>query len=56
MSLPASLPRPNGADHLDKLFPGSAEMAARMREVDWRRTAVGPIQTGGRIVCGRSSA
>ena len=27
----------------DKLFPGSTEMAARMREVDWSRTAVGPI-------------
>ncbi len=27
----------------DKLFPGSTEMARRMRDVDWSRTAVGPI-------------
>ena len=31
--------------HRDKLFPGSAEMAGRMRDVDWSRTPVGPIET-----------
>jgi PAS fold len=27
----------------DRLFPGQAEMAGRMRQVDWSRTAVGPV-------------
>ena len=28
----------------ERLFPGSAEMAARMRDVDWSRTGVGPTE------------
>ena len=35
--------QPGSSESRDKLFPGSAEMAGRMREVDWSRTAVGPI-------------
>ena len=35
--------RPDTTNPLDKLFPGSSEMAARMREVDWGRTPVGPV-------------
>jgi signal transduction histidine kinase len=33
------------ADELKRIFPGSSEMAHRMRSVDWSQTALGPPET-----------
>ena len=30
---------------LEEIFPGQTEMARRMRELDWSRTALGPVET-----------
>ena len=36
--------QPGSSESRDKLFPGSSEMAGRMRDVDWGRTGVGSIE------------
>jgi len=30
---------------LEEIFPGQTEMAQRMRELDWSRTPLGPVDT-----------